>query len=148
MSLDVRLNEDVKAALKAKDTIRVSTLRMVRAEIATTKLTKNKKGLDDAEIIKIIQGHVKRHKESIAQFEKGGRQDLVDKETRELEILSEYLPEPLSDEELMNIVEETIADLGTTSKKEMGRVMKAVMEKVAGRADGKSVSRIVSSRLS
>lgn len=147
MSLEERIENEFKAALKQRDKIKVSTLRMLKADIINTKLDQNKKALKDEEIVKIIQRQVKQHKDSIEQFEKGKRQDLVEKEKKELDILLSYMPEQLSEEELKKIIADTIKELGATGKGEMGKVMKLVMERVKGRADGKKVSQIVSSIL-
>lgn len=147
MSLEERIENEFKAALKQRDKIKVSTLRMLKAEIINVKLDQNKKTLKDEGIIKIIQRQVKQHKDSIEQFEKGKRQDLVEKEKKELNILLSYMPEQMSEEELKKIISETVKELEATSKNEMGKVMKSVMEKVKGKADGKKVSQIVSSML-
>ncbi len=147
MSLEERIENEFKAALKQRDKIKVSTLRMLKADIINTKLDQNKKALKDEEIVKIIQRQVKQHKDSIEQFEKGKRQDLVEKEKKELDILLNYMPEQLSEEELKKIIADTIKELEATGKGEMGKVMKSVMERVKGRADGKKVSQIVSSML-
>ncbi len=143
MSLEERIENEFKAALKQKDKIKLSTLRMLKADIINIKLDQNKKALKDEEIVKIIQRQVKQHKDSIEQFEKGKRQDLVEKEKKELDILLNYMPEQLSEEELKKIIADTIKELEATGKGEMGKVMKLVMERVKGRADGKKVSQIV-----
>jgi hypothetical protein len=143
MSLEERIENEFKAALKQRDKIKVSTLRMLKADIINTKLDQNKKALKDEEIVKIIQRQVKQHKDSIEQFEKGKRPDLVEKEKKELDILLSYMPEQLSLEELKKIIADTIKELEATGKGEMGKVMKSVMERVKGRADGKKVSQIV-----
>lgn len=147
MSLEERIENEFKAALKMRDTVKVSTLRMLKAEINNVKLEKNKKALDDAELTKILQRQIKQHKDSIEAFEKGKRADLAEKEKKELQILSGYMPEQLSDEELNKIVEETISRLGASGKKDMGKVIKAVMDKVKGQAEGKTVSQLVSGKL-
>ncbi|UCD55574.1 MAG: GatB/YqeY domain-containing protein [Candidatus Omnitrophota bacterium] len=147
MSLEEQIENKFKTALKQKDKIQVSTLRMLKAEIINIKLEQNKKALKDEEIIKIIQRQVKQHKDSIEQFEKGKRQDLAEKEKKELAILSSYMPEQLSAEELKKIIEDVIKELEATSKSEMGKVMKSVMVRVKGRADGKKISQIVSNLL-
>ena len=147
MSLEERIENEFKAALKQKDKIKVSTLRMLKADIINIKLDQNKKTLKDEEIVKIIQRQVKQHKDSIEQFEKGKRQDLVEKEKKELDILLSYMPEQMSEEELKKIINDTIKELKATSKNEMGKVIKSVMERVKGRADGKKVSQIVLSML-
>ena len=146
-SIEEKIEEQYKTALKARDAIKVSTLRMLKADMNNFKLDKNKKTLGDEEIIKIVQTQVKRHKDSIEQFEKGKRQDLVDKEKKEMAILMTYMPAECPPEELKKIIEETITELGATTKKDMGKVMKTLMEKTKGRADGKTVSGIVSGLL-
>jgi len=147
MSLEERIESEFKASLKKQDKIKLSTLRMLKADINNLKLQPNKNKLTDNEVIKIIQRQVKQHKDSIEQFEKGKRQDLVDKEKKELEILLTYMPEQMSEEELKKIITEVIKELEATDKSHMGKVIKTVMEKVKGKAEGKTVSRIVSSLL-
>ena len=148
MKLEDRIEKEVKDALKARDQVKVSTLRMLKSDINKFRLDENKKSLTEEDIIKIVKRHVKQHKDSIEQFDKGNRQDLVDKEKKELEILITYMPEEIPAEELKQIVEEIIKETGATSKKDMGHVMKQVMERVKGRADGKMVSQLVSGLLS
>jgi len=147
MKLEERMGREFISALKAKDAIKVSTLRMLKTDINNFKLDKNKKEFTDDEFIKIVQRQVKQHHDSIEQFERGGRQDLVLKEKKELDILLAYMPEQLSEEKLKEIVRETIKEQSATTKKDMGKVMKAVIEKVKGAADGKIISRIVSGAL-
>jgi len=147
MSLEEKIEAEVKAGMKARDKVKVSTLRMIRADIATFKLDRSKNEITDDEVVKIIRRHVRQHKDSIEQFEKGKRQDLVDIEKKELDILLGYMPKQMSEEELKKIVSEVLRETGASDKSAMGKVMKAVMEKVSGRADGKSVSRIVASML-
>lgn len=147
MSLEERIESEFKSALKKRNKISVSTLRMLKAEINNVKLDRNKKTLNDEEIVRIVRHQIKQHRDSIEQFEKGKRQDLVEKEKKELDILLCYMPEELSEEELKKIIDEVIKELKATGKKEMGKVMKAVMEKVKGTADGKKVSQLVSERL-
>ena len=147
MGLEERIENEIKLGMKARDAIKVSTLRMLKADIYNIKLKKNKTGLTEEEVIKAVQTQVKRHKDSIEQFKKGNRQDLVDKETKELDILLAYMPAGLSPEELKKIVEDVIKETGAVTMKDMGKVMKAAMEKVKGRADGNEVSRVVSGLL-
>ncbi len=147
MSLEEKIGTEIKTAMKAADKLKVSTLRMVKADIGNFKLDQSKNKITDEEVIKIIRRQVKQHKDSIEQFEKGKRQDLVDKEQKELDILLGYMPKQLSDEELKKIVSDVLRETGAGDKSAMGKVMKAVMEKVGGRADGKKVSGIVSSIL-
>ena len=143
MSLYERLDSDVKCALKEGNSLKVSVLRMALSAIKTLQIEKNIKSLDDDGVIQILQRQAKQHRESIDQFGKGGRQDLVDKEKSELKILDEYLPQQLSEEELMVLVKAAIADTGAVAKTETGKVMKAVMEKAKGKADGKTINKLV-----
>lgn len=143
MSLEKRIENEFKSAMKARDALKLSTLRMLKADMNNVKLEKNKAILSDEEITKVIHRQVKQHRDSIEQFEKGKREDLAEKEKKELQILLGYLPEQLSEEELKKIIAETIKELGARDKKEMGKVIKTVMEKARGRAEGKKVSRFV-----
>ena len=145
MSLNERLESDVKKAMKEGDPLRVSVLRMVLSAVKTLQIEKNIKSLDDEGVIQILQRHVKQHRESIEQFGKGGRPDLVEKERAELKILEEYLPKPLTDEELTAVIKAVISETGAAGKAATGTVMKAVMERVKGKADGKAVSNLVQS---
>ncbi|NQU95767.1 MAG: GatB/YqeY domain-containing protein [Candidatus Omnitrophica bacterium] len=147
MTIEEKIDNEYKTALKAKDAIKVSTLRMLKAEINNVKLNQSKLELKEADIIKIVHRQIKQHKDSIEQFEKGNRADLAEKEKKELAILSDYMPEQLSEEELRKIITETIKELEATTKKDMGKVIKAVMEKAKGKADGKTVSQIISQML-
>lgn len=145
--LEDKIFNDYKQALKNKDTIRSSALSFLRSDMANALIEKRKKNLDDAEVIRVIKKQIKQHQDSIEQFKKGNRQDLVDKETRELEILKSYLPEELSAEEIKKVIEETILETQASGPKDMGKVIKQVMTKIAGKADGKLVSDLVKERL-
>ena len=146
MSLKKKIMEDMKEAMKAKDMLKVSVLRLLNSEIKNKEI--DKKGeLSDDEILAVIQKAVKQRKESIEQYEKAGRSDLAEKEKKELEILESYLPKPLSEEELNALIDEVIKEVGATSVKDMGKVMQAIMPKVRGRADGKLVNQLVRSKL-
>ena len=147
MNLKEQLIEEMKTAAKAKDKLRLSTIRMVRSEIKNREIALRHE-LSDDEILKLLGTMVKQRKDSINQFKKGGREDLVAKEEQELEILNVYLPEPMDALEIENIVKTVIAETGAAGKKDMGKVMQAVMALAAGRADGKEVNRMVSSQLS
>lgn len=136
-----KIEADMRRALKEGDSIKLSCLRMLLAAIKTLEIEKVK--LEEADILQIIQRHVKQHKESIEQFEKGRRQDLVDKEAKELKILEAYMPKQLNEDEVLAIVKEAISETGAATKSDAGKVMKLVMEKVRGRADGKVVSQLV-----
>jgi len=147
MGLLQTLQEEMKQALKAKDTEKLSVIRMLISEIKKVQIDK-KKELSDEEIIQVIQKYAKQRKESIKQYRDAGREDLAQKEEKELEIVSKFLPEQLSEEEINKIVEQAISETGASSMKDMGKVMKVVMEKVKGRADGSLVSKIVKEKLS
>jgi len=148
MNLEGKIFNDYKEAMKNKDTVKSSTLSFLRAEVINVAIEKKKKALDDNEVITVIKKQIKQHQDSIEQFKKGNRQDLADKETKELEILKAYLPPELPAEEIKKIIEEAIALTGAQDMKDMGKVMKEVTAKIAGRADGKLVSDLVRERLS
>jgi len=147
MALRDRLDHDLKEAMKGRDKERLSVLRMVRSEIKNREI-KEQAPLDESALLALLARNAKQRRESIEQFHRGGREDLVAQETRELEILLEYLPQPLTSEELRKVVEEAIAKVGATSVKEMGAVMKHVMTEIGGRADGKRVNQMVREILS
>jgi uncharacterized protein YqeY len=146
MGLEERLEKDFKTALRAGDKERVSTLRMVKAAIVQKTKEKGEE-VDDTAILDLLGSAAKQRKEAIEAFQKGGREDLSAKEQQELEIIQEYLPEPLSEEEVAARVDEVISEVGATSPKDMGKVMKVLMAEVKGRADGGLVNRIVKERL-
>jgi len=147
MSLEEQIHANMIEAMKKKDALRVSTLRLLIAEIKKTKIDKLKDKLDDPETTAILKKQIKQRQDSIEQFEKAGRNELSEKENSELKIIKEYLPEELPPEELLKIVEEVIQETGASSVKEMGRVMKGVLDKAAGRADNKQVSELVKQKL-
>ena len=142
-----KIDEDFKTALKSKDLIKVETLRMLKAALGNYLIDKRKETADDSELIVLIQKQVKMRQEAIESYKKGNRQDLVAKETQEKGVLEAYLPTGLTDEELTTLVKFVIAQLGAKSPADTGRVMKELMPKVQGRADGKRVSEIVSASL-
>ncbi|MFC1704429.1 GatB/YqeY domain-containing protein [Candidatus Omnitrophota bacterium] len=146
-TLEERILKDYKEAMKSKDSLKSSALNFLRAQLLNTAKEKRKEALDDAEVIAVIKKQVKQRQDSIEQFKKGNRQDLVEKETKELEILQSFLPAQLSPEKIGSIVEEVIKELDATSMKDMGSVMKEVKERTASAADGKTVSEIVKSKL-
>ncbi len=160
MSLKEIIQGDTKKAMISKDALKVSVLRMVSAAISNKE--KDKRGklakegaeeletkslLTDEESLEVISSEVKKRRDSIEQYEKGGRQDLADQEKKELEILQKYLPEQMSEEEIRKIVKEKIAETGVSGPKEMGKLMGALMPVVKGKADGKLVSKIVQEEL-
>jgi hypothetical protein len=146
MTLKERLIEDVKAAMKARDELRVSVLRLARASLQNAEVAKNAE-LDDAGVVEVLEREAKKRRESIEEFNKAGRADLADKEQRELEILQGYLPQPMSEDELRAVIQQCIMEAGATSPKETGTVMKVLMPKIRGRADGKVANQIVQQML-
>ena len=146
--LEEKIFNDYKEAMKNKDTVKSSTLSFLRAEVINVAIEKKKKALDDNEVITVIKKQIKQHQDSIEQFKKGNREDLADKETKELEILRSYLPPELPVEEIKKIIEEAVTLTAAQDMKDMGKVMKEVTAKIAGKADGKLVSDLVRERLS
>jgi uncharacterized protein YqeY len=142
MSLQEKLGQEIKAAMLAKDPDRLSALRMLKSAIGYVLIEKKSETLPDTDFVAIVQKEVKKRRDSIEQFEKGGRPELATKEKAEIAVLEIFLPQPLSGEELEALVRATIAETGATSKKEMGPVIKAVQAKAAGRADGKTISQL------
>jgi uncharacterized protein len=143
MGMNEKIAADITAAMKAKDAPRLSALRMLKAAVMNKGVEKNR-DLDDTEVLQVVASLVKQRKDSVEQFEKAGRTDLVTKESGEIAILQEYLPPAASTEEIEAAVAAAIAETGATSAKDMGKVMKAVMPKLAGKnADGKAVNEAV-----
>ncbi|MFL6589191.1 MAG: GatB/YqeY domain-containing protein [Chthoniobacterales bacterium] len=147
MTLPERIDADLKDAMRAKDAGKLTVLRGLKSALKYAAIEKSDTGLDDAAAIQVIRKQVKQRQDSIESFEKGGRPELAAKEKTELEILNGYLPKGLGAEELAAIVRETIAEVGATSKAQMGAVMKALQVKVAGRADGRMLSAEVQKQL-
>jgi len=142
MSIEKQLMEDMKLAMKAGKKLELETIRILRAQIKTASIDK-KDDLTDSEMAQVLQKEAKKRKEAITMYKQGNREDLVNKESAELEIISKYMPDQLSDTELEGIINETISTLQVTSDKDMGRVMGAIMSKVKGKADGKIVQQKV-----
>ena len=150
MTTKEKLLADMKQAMKDREAgkLRLEVIRMVRSDIRNAEINgKNKEELTENEVLAVIMKAVKMREDSLAEFIKGKREDLIDQTNKELEILKAYLPAAMSDEELTGIIKEAIASVGATSPKEMGKVMKAVMPQVQGRADGKRINAIVKSLL-
>jgi uncharacterized protein YqeY len=141
--LQEKINKDLVEALKTKDESKISTLRMLNSAIHNAAIAKRPKELEEADMLDIIAKQIKQRGESIEQFKKGNRQDLADKETKEQEILKSYLPQQLSEEEVINIVKGAIAETGAKGKQDMGKVMKMVIPKVKGRYDSRALSDMV-----
>ena len=148
MSLNETIAGDLTAAMKAKDAARTSALRMLKAAVTNKGMVEKGRDLEDAEVLQVVASLVKQRRDSIEQFAKAGRTDLVDKETAEIAILEHYLPPAVSPEEIDAAVAAAIAETGAASVKDMGKVMKAVMPKLAGKnADGKAVNEAVRRKL-
>ena len=147
MGLGERLVEEMKQAMKSNDKLKLSTIRMIRSAIKNKEI-EQRKSLDDDGIIRVMQGMVRKGEESIEQFKAGGRIDLVEKETKEIEILKSFLPQPLSREEVLKIIDQTIEETQASSLKDIGKVMKSVMPKLGGKVDGSLVNQWVKERLS
>ena len=143
MTLNERLTQELKAAMVARDADRVGALRLLKAALGYVAIEKKVDALGDAEFVAVVQKEVKKRQDAAAQYEQGGRPELAAKEKAEIAVLQGFLPQPLSAEELEALVRGAIAELGATTKKDMGPVIKAVQAKAAGRADGKTVSTLV-----
>jgi uncharacterized protein YqeY len=143
MTSQERLAAEIKTAMLTKAADRLSALRMLKSAVGYAQIERKTDTLSEADFIGVVQKEVKKRRDSIEQFEKGGRPELAEKEKAEITVLESYLPKPLSGEELEALVKSTIQELGATSKKEMGPVIKAVQAKAAGRAEGKTISGIV-----
>jgi len=147
MSMLESINEDLKSAMKSRETTRLSTLRMIKTALKNREIEKMSP-LSEEEEIKELQRLVNQRNEAIDQYQQGGRMDLAEKEASEIAVIEQYLPPAVDQSTIIRIVEETIAEIGAASSKEMGRVMKTVMTKLAGqRVDGKEVNQIVKSKL-
>jgi uncharacterized protein len=147
MSLEERLVEEMKQAMKSNDKLRLSTIRMIRSASKNKEIELRKK-LEDEDVVKVIQAMVRKGEESVEQFQAGGRMDLVEKEKKEIEILKSFLPQPLSQEEILIIIDQSIQETQASSLKDIGKVMKSVMPKIGGKADGKLINQLVKERLS
>jgi len=149
MTLPQRVDLDLKEAMRAKDATKLNVLRMLKSALKYAVIAKSdaEAELSDAEAVQVIRKQAKQRQDSIESFEKGGRAELADKEKQELAILNAYLPQGMSRDELTKVVRETIAELGATSKAQMGAVMKALQAKAGGRADGKTLSSEVARQL-
>jgi uncharacterized protein YqeY len=148
--LSQQITEDMKMAMREKNTVALNTVRMLKSAIKNAAIEKGGADaeLTDPEVMAVVRKEVKKRQDSIEQYEAAGRTELADQEKAEMEVLNGYLPEPLSDEEIAAIVDAAVAEVGATSRKEMGQVMKLVQERTAGRADGKTMSQAVMAKLS
>ena len=148
--LSTQLTDDMKTAMREKNKVALNTIRMLKSAVKNAAIEKGGADaeLSDAEIVNVSRKEVKKRQDSIEQYEKADRPELAETEKDEIVVLQNYLPQALSDEEVEKAVEEAIAEVGATSKKEMGQVMKLLQEKTGGRADGKTLSQAVAKRLS
>ncbi|MDP3025176.1 MAG: GatB/YqeY domain-containing protein [candidate division Zixibacteria bacterium] len=146
MTLKERIDQDMRQAQKSGEKLKLSLARLLKSDIRYKEIDKGKE-LSDEEVVEVLTSSAKKHRDSIEQFRKGGREDLVKQEEDELKMILEYMPEQLSVEEVGKLVEEAITEVGAEGEKDIGKVMKVLMPKVKGKADGKVVSLLVSSRL-
>src|SRR5258708_25033582 len=149
MTLQERVDADLKEAMRAKDATKLGVLRMLKSGLKYGAIAKSgaEAELSDAETAQVIRKQVKQRQDSIESFEKGGRTELAEREREELSILNAYLPQAMSADDVAKLVRETIAEIGATSKAQIGAVMKALQAKVAGRVDGKTLSAEVQKQL-
>ncbi|MCB1234574.1 MAG: GatB/YqeY domain-containing protein [Verrucomicrobiae bacterium] len=145
-----QITEDLKTAMREKNTVALNTIRMLKSAIKNAAIEKGGASaeLNDAETLAVVRKEVKKRQDSVEQYEKAGRDDLAATEKAEIALLEAYLPQALSEAEVARLVDDAIAETGATSKKEMGQVMKLVQERAAGRADGKALSQAVMAKLS
>jgi uncharacterized protein len=148
MSLLERLNNDMKEAMKNKEKEKLSVIRMVKAALQNEAIKLGKSQLSEDEELTVLSRELKQRKDSLQEFENAGRSDLVDKTKAEISVLELYMPKQLSEEELVQLIKETIAEVGASSKADMGKVMGAIMPKVKGKADGSLVNKLVQQHLS
>jgi uncharacterized protein YqeY len=144
VSLLAQIQQELKAAMLAKNADRLATLRLLKSAIGYAQIEKKNENLPEAELIAIVQKEIKKRRDSIEQFEAGGRPELAAKEAAEIQVLEQFLPRQLTGEELEQLIRDVIRDIGATGKKDMGPVIKAVQAKATGRADGKTISGVVS----
>lgn len=147
MDINTRLNDEMVIAAKAKDRVRLSAIRMLKTALHNKEIDLMRP-LNESETLQIISGMVKQRKDSIEQFAKGGRTDLVEKEEAELKVVQEFMPAQMSDDEVVSIIQKAITEAGAVSVKDMGKVMKVLMPQLTGKADGKMVGEKVKELLS
>lgn len=146
--LEEQIGKDYVQAMKARDSIRSSTISFLRAQLKNVRIEKRAEALEDGDVLAVIKKQIKQRQDSIEQYEKGGRADLVEKENAELVILKSYLPQEMPEAQLMAVIQDVIRSTGATSMKDMGKVMKEVGAKVQGKADNRAVSDLVKKALS
>ena len=146
--LEEQLQKDYFQAMKDRDTVKASTVNFLRAQLKNVRIEKRAETLEDKDVVVVVKKQIKQRQDSIEQYEKGGRNDLADKETAEMAILKTYLPEELSGEVLQQLVDQAVAETGAQSMKDMGNVIKAVAAKAQGKADNRVISELVKKALS
>lgn len=144
--LKSKIDQDIKEALKARNNLKLGVLRMLKSEIKYKEINKGSE-LSDDEVISVLSSSVKKRKESIEQFQKGGRDDLVSREKAELEVVRGYMPEQLTEDKLIRIIQLAIQENNVTGPSDLGKVMKSIMPQVKGKADGKLINQLVASQL-
>ncbi len=147
MTLAEKINEELKASMKARDELRTSVLRMLKAASSNAAIQKGKDLLEDGEMLEVVQKLMKQRQESVDAYTKAGRNDLAEKEKKEAQILQAYLPPAMPEEELKAIIQAAIEELGASGPAAVGQIMKVVLPKVKGRADGKQVNQLVAQLL-
>lgn len=147
MNIDEKVNGEMVSAAKAKDQVRLSAIRMVKAAMHNKEIDLKRK-LNEVEFLQLLSSMVKQRKDSIDQFRKGGREDLVEKEEAQLKVIQAFMPQQMSEEDIVKEIETAIREAGAVSIKDMGKVMKVLMPKLAGKADGKMVGEKVKDKLS
>ncbi|MBB6285022.1 MULTISPECIES: GatB/YqeY domain-containing protein [Geobacillus] len=148
MGLLDRLNDDMKQAMKNKEKEKLSVLRMLKAALQNEAIKLGKSPLTEDEELTVLSRELKQRKDSLQEFENAGRSDLVEKAKTEIEIVQSYMPKPLTEDELRELIQQTIKEVGASSKADMGKVMGAIMPKVKGKADGSLVNKLVQQQLS
>jgi uncharacterized protein YqeY len=148
MSLKEKLNQEMKAALKGGEKTRLSTIRLIQDAVKKKEIDQGREELDDDGIIKVISTMARKGEEAIELFKKGGRQDLVGEETRQVDVLKSFLPQQLSMKEIESLIDEAIEEAKAVDMGDLGKVMKILMPKVSGKSDGKTVNQMVRERLS
>lgn len=147
MSILMRLNDDMKQAMRAKDKDKLSVIRMIKASLQNEQIRMNVESLSEDTVITVLSRELKQRNESLQEFKSFGREDLVAKLEDEIAIVKQYLPKQLTQEELEDIVQQTIIEVGASSKRDIGKVMSAIMPKVKGKADGSLINKIVQTHL-
>lgn len=147
MALKQTINENLTAAMKAKEEVRVSTLRMLKAAILTFEVSGERKEATDEDILTIVNKEIKQRRDSAEQFKAGNRFEQAEKEEKEIAVLLEFMPPQMSEQEIINLAKEAIAATGSSSKADIGKVLKVLMPRVKGKADGALVNKVVASML-